>query len=105
MTPHFPLGDRKGVPMSAATESAPEFRVPDDLVEVDQWVLWRYEERGRGKPTKVPYQVGRGRASSTEPSTWATFEAVTNEWRRAANWYAGPGFVFSASDPFCGIDL
>jgi primase-polymerase (primpol)-like protein len=53
----------------------------------------------------VPYQVGHRRASSTEPSTWATFEAVTNEWRRVPNWYAGPGFVFSPDDPFCGIDL
>ena len=86
------------------TCSPGELIVPDDLTERDQWVLWRYEER-EGRRTKVPYQVGRRRASSTDPTTWNSFEAVINEWRRAQNWYTGPGFVFSASDPFCGIDL
>ena len=86
------------------TRSPAEIVVPDDLRERDQWVLWRYEERD-GKRTKVPYQVGRRRASSTDPSTWANFEDVINEWRRAQNWYSGPGFVFSAQDPSCGIDL
>lgn len=35
-----------------------EVLVPDDLTELDQWVLWRYEERN-GRATKVPYLVGR----------------------------------------------
>jgi putative DNA primase/helicase len=78
--------------------------IPDDIREREQWVLWRYEQRN-GRATKVPYQVGRRRASSNEPSTWESFEAVTNEWRNAPTWYAGPGFVFSVDDPFCGIDL
>jgi putative DNA primase/helicase len=51
---------------------------PDDLSELDQWVLWRYEDR-RGKPTKLPYQSGRRYASSTDPNTWASFETVTAE--------------------------
>jgi hypothetical protein len=89
---------------SSSRRSPAEIVVPDDLAERDQWVLWRYEERN-GRATKVPYQVDRRRASSTDPSTWASFEAVTNEWRRAPNSYAGPDFVFSPDDPFCGIDL
>jgi hypothetical protein len=78
--------------------------VPDDLSERDQWVLWRYEERN-GRRTKVPYQVGRRPASTTNRNTWASYEAVINEWRSAPNWYAGLGYVFSLADPFCGIDL
>jgi hypothetical protein len=78
--------------------------VPDDLRELDQWVLRRYEERN-GRATKVPYQAGRKRAITTDRSTWATFEVVMHEWRSAPNWYSGLGFVFSPNDPFCGIDL
>jgi len=78
--------------------------VPDDISERDQWVLWRYENRNGGT-TKVPYQLGGRRASSTDPSTWSSFESITNECRRAPNRYAGLGFVFSAQDQFCGIDL
>jgi primase-polymerase (primpol)-like protein len=83
---------------------ARETVVPDDLRERDQWVLWRYEERN-GKGAKVPYQVDGRRASSVDPGTWTSFEAVTDEWRRKPRGYAGSGFVFSAADPFCGIDL
>jgi len=82
----------------------PTVYVPDDLSERDQWVLWRAEERN-GRITKVPYQAGRQYASSTDPKTWASFDAVTNEWRNSPDWYSGLGFVFSAMDPFCGIDL
>jgi primase-polymerase (primpol)-like protein len=78
--------------------------VPDDLREIDQWVLWRYEDR-KGKGAKVPYQVSGGRASSVDACTWANLDAVTDEWRRKPSVYAGLGFVFSSSDPFCGIDL
>jgi hypothetical protein len=89
---------------SAASRSPAEIIVPDDLRERDQWVLWQYEVRG-GRATKVPFQVSHRRASSTDPDTWASFETVTDEWRRSPTRYAGLGFVFSVHDPFCGIDL
>jgi hypothetical protein len=81
-----------------------EIVVPPELEERDQWVLWRYEGRN-GKPTKVPYQVGLIRASSTDPKSWASFSCTIDEWHRKPNLYSGPGFVFSSQDPFCGIDL
>jgi primase-polymerase (primpol)-like protein len=77
---------------------------PDDLTELDQWVLWRYEEHGR-RTTKVPYQVNGRRADSTRPDTWRSFEAVVRGWRRFPGRYAGLGFVFASSDCFAGIDL
>lgn len=89
---------------SAISRSPGEIVVPDDLRERDQWVLWQYEDRN-GRTTKVPYRIGHRRASSTDRGTWASLEAVTDEWRRVPTQYAGPGFVFSADDPFCGIDL
>ena len=54
----------------------------------------------------MPYQVSGTHASSTDPGTWATFEAVTDEWHRThRTGYTGLGFVFAPEDPFCGIDL
>jgi len=91
-------------PSSAISRSTAEIVVPDDLRERDQWVLWKYEDRD-GRATKIPYQVGNRRASSTDRNTWTSYEEVTNTWLRAPSKYAGPGFVFSADDPFCGIDL
>jgi primase-polymerase (primpol)-like protein len=78
-------------------------RIPAELRERDQWVLSRFEERD-GKTTKVPYRAdGAGRASSTDPSTWSTFEAaVAGADALDAD---GIGFVFSQDDPYCGIDL
>jgi len=86
--------------------SAPlvDFRVPDDLTERDQWVLWRYETRS-GKSTKVPYQTSGSRADSTDPSTWAAFDAAMNTWCLHRQRYAGVGFVFAKEDPFAGLDL
>jgi hypothetical protein len=82
----------------------PDFRVPDDLTERDQWVLWRFEARN-GKPTKVPYQASGKPADSTNPITWTTFEEAMTTWCRNRQQYAGPGFVFIREDPFSGIDL
>ena len=73
---------------------------PKDL---RQWVCWRSEERD-GRLTKVPYSPASGvRARSDDPATWGTL----NEAREAARdgGYDGVGFVFTAGDPFCGVDL
>src|SRR5688572_16820083 len=82
-------------PMTGQTlASFPDFRVPDDLTERDQWVLWRFEARN-GKPTKVPYQANGRAADSTNPGTWTTFEEALGAWRRNRHRYVGLGFVFS----------
>lgn len=90
--------------MHATASPLSDFRVPDDLTERDQWVLWRYEERN-GKPTKVPYQPSGRRADSTDHGTWASFDLVASTWRRFRQRYAGLGYVFAKSDPFVGLDL
>lgn len=74
--------------------------VPQEMKDRRQWVVWRREERD-GKPTKVPYNALTGeRASSTDPSTWSTFDEAVS-----SSDFDGVGFVFSADDPFFGVDL
>jgi putative DNA primase/helicase len=77
-------------------------RIPAELRELPQWVNWRLETR-EGRLTKVPYRATEPsvRASSTDPRTWATFEQAV----AASNQADGIGFVFTAGDPYCGIDL
>lgn len=77
--------------------------IPAELRELPQWVCWRAERRG-GKPTKVPVDPHNGgTASSTDPSTWSSFDdAVAAAERHGCN---GVGFVFSKTDPYAGVDL
>jgi len=90
-------------PMSASVSCAPD-QIPSALTARNQWVVWRYAMR-KGKWTKVPFNARTGHeASSTDPSTWSTFaEAVHALGEGSA--YDGVGFVFSADDPYCGVDL
>ncbi|TKX85695.1 hypothetical protein EXE43_12325 [Halorubrum sp. SS5] len=77
--------------------------LPAALVDRDQWVCWRTQERD-GKPTKVPIIPGTTQfASTTSPGTWTAF----SEAREAATTTPvdGVGFVFTAEDPLVGIDL
>jgi hypothetical protein len=77
---------------------------PQCLRILPQWLVWRNEEV-KGRLTKVPYDAKTGRkASSTDPSTWTTFEQAVEAFARNDH-YDGVGFVFTADDPFCGIDL
>lgn len=84
--------------------TAATIRVPDSLAELNQWIVWRYEQRN-GKQTKVPYSVGGTAASTTDPITWASYEQALNTWQANSKRYAGVGFVFSQVDPYAGIDL
>lgn len=75
--------------------------VPADLRHRPQWIVWRRESRD-GRSTKVPYRAdGSGRASTTDASSWTTFEHAVEASVR----FDGVGFVFTASDTFVGIDL
>lgn len=75
---------------------------PSALLTLPQFVAWRYEERD-GKATKLPISVRTGRLALTNaPSTWATLEEVLPYARQHEY---GVGFVFTATDPFAGVDL
>jgi hypothetical protein len=79
------------------------FAIPAELRQRTQWVVYRDEDQGRGRRTKVPYQAVRPRekASTIDPGTWGTFaEAVA-----ASTQADGIGFVFCEDDPYAAIDL
>lgn len=81
--------------------------IPIALKEAPRWVLWRYEMNG-GKWTKIPYRARGGKASSTDPESWAPFaaaQAVYERGRGATRPYDGIGFVLSGEDDLVGIDL
>jgi primase-polymerase (primpol)-like protein len=78
-------------------------RVPPELLGYKQWVIWR-KLAVNGRVTKVPISPWSGKAAACDrPQTWSTFWHV----RHAVRKYGcdGIGFVFTQSDPFCGIDL
>ena len=81
--------------------------IPEELMRLAQWVLWRYEDRGGPKPTKVCYQARRRLycARTNDPRTWASYETAVEMLQFHTGHMDGIGFVFAENDPFCGIDL
>lgn len=85
--------------------SAQWANVPAELQARRQWVVWRNVVRD-GAAAKVPFRPdGGGKARSNDPSTWGTFAAAVALARREPERYAGIGFVFTADDPYVGVDL
>jgi putative DNA primase/helicase len=79
--------------------------VPRALQGRPQWVLWRAEGEDPENLDKVPYHRFGYKASSTKPETWAPFDGCTATLAHSPEAYTGLGYVFSADDPFVGIDL
>ena len=54
--------------------------IPQELRDLCQWVLWRWEyqpDRNKSKPwTKPPYQINGRLASSTDLATWTLISAM-----------------------------
>ena len=72
-----------------------------ELRALKSWVLWKAEDIGAFKLTKVPYQINGNKASVTNPSHWSSFDEVCS----LVSSYSGIGFVFSADDNYSFIDL
>lgn len=75
--------------------------IPAELRERDQWICWRLSD---GKKLPINATTLRN-ASSTDPATWTTFDKSLESFRKNQKTLSGIGFVFSAEDPFCGVDL
>jgi hypothetical protein len=80
--------------------------IPKELQDRPQWVVWKAVKKGDGteKITKVPHNPKNGRkASIKKPAQWGTFDQACEAYLLED--YTGLGFVFTADDPFVGIDL
>ena len=69
---------------------------PLELTDLPNWIRWTYK-KVKGKNTKIPIQVSGAPASTTEPSTWTTFDKVGA--------FDKIGFVFTKKSGIVGIDL
>lgn len=81
---------------------------PAELTAIPQWVVWRLEDTGGTKPSKMPYQAHNPnvKASSTDPSHWATYEDAVAAYQNSPdNPLNGVGFVITKDDPYIGVDL
>jgi putative DNA primase/helicase len=91
--------------MSPANKTVPILEnIPDELKDLNQFVVWRNEERD-GELTKVPYQPAapERRAKSNDPATWSALEIAHGVF--SCGPWDGIGFVFSPDDPYSGIDF
>lgn len=81
--------------------------IPTDLIKCPCWVLWKKEEDKDGRPTKCLYSANyNGRASSTNPKTWTTYEKALSTFERAPSGeYQGIGFVISEEYGYIFIDI
>jgi len=63
------------------------------------------DANGNEKLTKIPFIAGIDKEAKTnDPGTWKTFDEVIKAFQNN-NAASGIGYVFSADDPFCFIDL
>lgn len=77
--------------------------IPVELKELQQWVGWKYEERG-GRLTKIPKNPRTGgNANVGRADTWGNIEEALVAMKKYN--LDGIGFVFTETDPFMGVDL
>ncbi len=74
-------------------------RVPSELLDLAQWCLWGLHE-GRKRPMALEGYWG----SSTNPATWGEYAEAIEALENVRN-AEGIGFVFTADDPYTGVDL
>jgi len=70
--------------------------IPQELRELDQWVIWKADKQPRNARNGKP-------ASVSDPSTWSPFDIARKNARKFG--CLGVGFVFTKDDPYAAIDL
>ena len=63
------------------------------------WLVWREEER-KGRATKVPYSAAGGVGSSTDASTWTSYEVALAAVPR----FDGLGFAITDGNVLVDLD-
>lgn len=81
--------------------------IPSEMKFYRQWIVWRLEDQGGPKPTKVPYSpnIVGVKAAVDNPSTWGSFEDALRAYHSSNGALSGIGFVLTEADPYAFIDL
>jgi putative DNA primase/helicase len=84
-------------------------RIPQELKEIPQWVMWKWETR-QGKPSKPPYQIdGKTKASPTNPEHWITYREAVEALERVDDKgkpiFSGFGFALTGDLGLVAWDL
>lgn len=94
-------------PRPVALKVIPE-NIPERLKRLDQWVLWVYQFRN-GEWTKVPQYTddirGTSNASSTNASTWMTYERAAGFYVTNPGQWDGIGFMLTPKSNLTGVDV
>jgi len=79
---------------------------PESLKRFPIWALWRLERDKKDRLTKVPYSpCYDGRASSTNPKTWGTFNQAIEKMDSCRNEYNGISLIISKDFGLVFIDV
>lgn len=81
--------------------------IPDFLLNLPRWVLWRQVASKTGRPTKVPFSMRGGKADATNPATWSEYHLCRDALARAKAW-DGVGVVLGDlgnGEILAGLDL
>ena len=80
-------------------------KIPEGLKDRDQWVLWKEVDR-KGKMVKIPlapWSTGHnGPANALDVKNQTDFKTALETAEKNG---VGIGFVFTADDDYCGVDL
>jgi predicted P-loop ATPase len=68
----------------------------EEIKKLPIWITWKYEMKD-GRETKIPYQTSGKRASSTDKSTWTTYEDALTDGRS--------GIIFEPEHGIIGVDF
>ncbi len=78
-------------------------KIPIELKETSQWIIWRYVQRKNEKKlTKPPYSAKTLRSCDvTNPNSWCSFEVAVAVCQE----HSFDGIDFVLANGYCGVDL
>lgn len=78
--------------------------IPVELRQINFWCVWKFEDIGAKKPTKVPYSVKDGfQLDVTNKKRFGSFEEAFNSYSTGN--YSGIGFILHNDHNYFVIDL
>lgn len=78
--------------------------IPIELRQIDFWCVWKYEDIGAKKPTKVPFSVKDNKhLDINNKNQFGSFEETFNAYNTGN--YSGIGFILHNDHPYFVIDL